>query len=68
MNALTVAEIRLRHAQHAERAERLQLEGRTISATSPRSAHNARRARLYQELADDYASLLRVAEAEGTQR
>lgn len=65
MNPLTVAELRLRQAQLAERAERLRQEGRTLSAVTSRSAFLARRVRLIQQQADDYASLLRIAEAEG---
>jgi hypothetical protein len=65
MNPLTIAELRLRQAQLAERAERLRQEGRSLSATTPRAGFTARRVRLIQQQADDYASLLRIAEAEG---
>ena len=62
MNPLTVAELRLRQAQLAEKAERLRQEGATTSGASPRAAFLARSARQHQVRADDYAALLRIAE------
>lgn len=64
MNALTIAEIRLRHAQLTHSAERMRQEGRTLSATTMRASFLAKAARQTQQRADDYASLLRIAEAE----
>ncbi len=64
MNALTVAELRLRHAQLAEKAERLRQESHRTSGASTRAAFLARGARQYQQRADDYAALLRIVEAE----
>ncbi len=62
MNALVIKELRLRHAQLDERAERLRQEQRTVSATSPRALPLGREVRAVQQRADDYAALLRVAE------
>lgn len=64
MNALTLAELRLKQSELAHRAERLRQEARTVSSVSTRASFLARGARLAQERADDYASLLQVAEAE----
>lgn len=65
MNPLTVAELRLRHAQLQHRAEQRRAEGRVTNGASARAAFLARDARMNQQMADDYASLLRIAEAEG---
>jgi hypothetical protein len=62
MNALTLREIDLRRAQLAERAERLRQEWRSAPATSPRALALGKETKALQERADDYASLLRMAE------
>jgi hypothetical protein len=62
MNPLTIAELRLRQAQLAERAERLRQDWRCAGATTPRAAALGKEVRALQTRADDYASVLRVAE------
>jgi len=64
MNSLTIAELRLRQAQLAERAERLRQDWRTLPVGG-RSLTMGKRVELIQQQADDYASLLRIAESEG---
>lgn len=65
MNALTIAELRLRHAQLQLRAERLRQQWRTMNPAGPRSLSTGKQVKQCQQQADDYASLLRIAEAEG---
>lgn len=62
MNALTLRELQLRHAQLEERAERLRQEWRQCGATSPRVLTLGKETKALQQRADDYAALLRVAE------
>lgn len=62
MNPLTIAELRLRHAQLAERAERLRQEWRGTSSTSPRALALGKQVTALQGRADDYAAVVRVAE------
>lgn len=62
---LTIAELRLRHAQLTERAERLRSRNRMLKATSTGSAEAARDARQTQLRADDYAHILTLLEAPG---
>lgn len=61
MNALTLAELRLRHAQLTESAERLRAHWRTLPATA-RAVEMGKRVKALQERADDYAAICRVAE------
>jgi hypothetical protein len=68
MNPLTIAEIRLRHAQLAEQAERARQRGRAVSATGTQAMSLARQARLCQERADDYAALLQLAKRPEVER
>jgi hypothetical protein len=65
VNALTLAELRLRHAQLTEKAERLRQEGRALSAVTKQATFLARRVRQYQRMADDYATLLTLCERTG---
>lgn len=62
MSPLTIAELRLRHAQLSERAERLRQEWRKTSAVSNRALELGREVTALQARADDYAAVLRVAE------
>lgn len=62
MNPLVLAELRLRHAQLAERAERLRQEWRGTTSTSPRALALDKQVTALQERANDYAAIIRVAE------
>jgi hypothetical protein len=62
MSPLTLAELRLQQAVLAHRAERLRTEWRTMQATGPRALSTGKRVKALQKRADDYASLLRIAE------
>lgn len=62
MNPLTVAELKLKHAELTHKAERLRQEWRTAVATSPRAAALGRQAKVYQERANDYAEILLLLE------
>jgi hypothetical protein len=64
MNALTLKELRLHHAQLDERAERLRQRWRALPAgSSPsRAVALGKEVKDLQERADDIAALIRVAE------
>lgn len=64
MTPLTLAEIRLRHAQLVERAERLRAQSASMSAASRSSLATIREARRTQIRANDYAAILEWAEKE----
>lgn len=59
---LTMAELRLRHAQLTERAQRLRQRGMALSALSRQSSALAREVRQTQAQADDYARILDLIE------
>lgn len=61
MNALTIAELRLRHAQLTEKAERLNAAWRRMRATD-KAIVLGKEVKALQARADDYAAVLRVAE------
>lgn len=61
MNALTLAELRLRHAQLEERAERVRQEWRGTTSTSTRALALGKETKALQERAADYAAIIRVA-------
>lgn len=61
MNALTLAELRLRQAQLAERAERLGAQWRRMPATAG-AITLGKEVKALQERADDLTALIRVAE------
>ncbi|MDT0442336.1 hypothetical protein [Streptomyces johnsoniae] len=63
MNALTIQELRLRQATLAEKAERLRQQWRQSTATSSRALALGKEVMALQQRADDYASLICVAEA-----
>lgn len=63
MTDLVLKELRLRHAQLEERAERLRTEWRGTTATSSRAAALGKRVKQIQADADSYASLIEAAEA-----
>lgn len=58
MNALTIAELRLRQAELAHKAEKLRQEWRTLPATSTRASVWGKQVKDLQQRADDYASIL----------
>lgn len=64
MSPLTLAELRLRHAQLEHRAEKLRAEWRVAIATTPRAAALGRAVREAQERADDYGKIIAFAQAE----
>ena len=64
MNARTIAELDLRRAQLAARAERLRQEQRSIPVLSPRAAFLARKIKAVQERADDYARIFTMTATE----
>ncbi|MFF5471071.1 hypothetical protein [Streptomyces achromogenes] len=67
MNALTLAELRLRHAALTERAERLEQRWRTLPPTA-KAVALGKEIKVLREQADDYKALLdAVATAEGRQ-
>jgi hypothetical protein len=57
VNPLTLAELRLKHAQLTERAERLRQEWRTLPV-STKSTALGKKIKQLQEQADDYGRLL----------
>lgn len=62
MNALTLAELRLKHAQLNERAERLEQEWRTLPV-SAKSLALGKKIKVLREQASDYGRLLEGAQA-----
>lgn len=58
MNALTIAELRLKHAQLTERAERLEQEWRTLPPT-PKAVALGKKVKALREQAADYGELLK---------
>lgn len=60
MNALTLAELRLRHAQLTERAERLETEWRMLPV-SAKSTPLGQKVKALREQASDYGKLLDLA-------
>ncbi|MEV7814283.1 hypothetical protein AB0P05_26695 [Streptomyces flaveolus] len=60
MNALTLAELRLKHAQLTERAERLEQEWRTLPVSS-KSTVLGKKIKTLREQASDYGKLLDMA-------
>lgn len=60
MNALTLAELKLAHAQLNERAERLRQRWMTLPPT-PKAVALGKEIKLLQERADDYGRLLEQA-------
>lgn len=68
MNALTLQELRLRHAQLSHQAEKLRQEQRSIPALSPRASALARKVRDVQARADDYAAILNSIETKETRK
>lgn len=67
MNALVLAELRLKHAQLTERAERLEQEWRTLPV-SPRSTALGKKVKSLREQAKDYAALLDAVDTAEGQR
>lgn len=61
MTPLTIAELELRRAQLAERAERLRAQWRATPSVSPRALAMGKAVTALQERADEYAAILRVA-------
>lgn len=61
MNALTLKELRLRHAQLEERAERLEAHWRLMTATA-KAVELGKEVKALKGRAADYAAILRVAE------
>lgn len=59
MNALTLRELELRHAQLAERAARLEAEWRRMP-TGAKATVTGKEVTALKERADDYASILDV--------
>lgn len=62
MSPLTLAELRLVQARLALRAERLRQQWRNVIPTEPRATSLGRQCRDAQSRADEYASIIRVAE------
>lgn len=62
MSPLTLAELRLTQATLAHRAERLREQWRNAIPTEPRAASLGRQVRSTQERADEYGSIIRIAE------
>jgi hypothetical protein len=65
MNALVLAELRLKHAQLTERAERLETEWRTLPPT-PKAVALGKKIKALREQAADYGTLLSLAEGRPT--
>jgi hypothetical protein len=61
---LTMAELRLKHAQLTERAQRLRQQSRALSALSRQAGALAREVRQTQQHADDYAVILNMIQRE----
>lgn len=57
MNALTIAELKLKHAELNHRAERLRQNWQTLPAT-PSAIRLGKEIKLLQQRADDYGRLL----------
>lgn len=57
MLEITLRELDAQRARFAELAERARAEGRVCAGASARAALLARKARLYQQRADDYTAL-----------
>lgn len=64
MTPLTLAELRLRHAELTERAQRLRTRGASLSPLSRQCLPVAREARQTQLRADDYARILELIDKE----
>lgn len=62
MNALTLHELRLRHAELAHKAEQVRQEWRTLPATGNRALMLGRQVKYLQERADDYGRLIKLAD------
>lgn len=62
MSPLTLAELRLTQATLAHRAERLRQQWRTAVPTEPRALSLGKQVKVTQARADEYASIIRVAE------
>lgn len=62
MSPLTLAELRLTQATLAHRAERLRQQWRTAVPTSPTALSLGKQVKTLQSRADEYASIIRVAE------
>ncbi|MFF9268593.1 hypothetical protein [Streptomyces rochei] len=58
MNALTIAELRLKHAQLTERAERLETRWRTLPPTA-KAVALGKEIKALREQAADYGELLK---------
>ena len=58
MNALTLAELRLHHADLTWKAEKLREQQRAVALTSPRALTLGRQVKAMQSRADDYAKIL----------
>lgn len=62
MSPLTLAELHLRQATLAHRAERLRQQWRCAPSLGPKAKSLGQEVKSLQERADEYASLLRIAE------
>lgn len=62
MTALTIAELRARHAELALRAERKREEWTTAPAVDPRALSLGKQVKALEARAAEYAAILRVAE------
>lgn len=62
MTPLTIAELRLRQATLAHRAERLREQWRNAPAIGPKALSLGKQVKALQARADEYADLVRVAE------
>lgn len=63
MNPLTMAELRLRHAQLTEKASRLEATWRTLP-TGAKSLQMGKQVKALQGRADDYARLIETVNAD----
>lgn len=63
MTPLTLSELRLRQATLAHRAECKREQWRTAVPTSPKALSLGKQVKALQSRADEYGSLIRVAEA-----
>lgn len=66
MNALTIQELRLKHAQLAHQAEKLRQEQRGLPVLSSRAQTLGHRIRDVQARADDYEAILAAIELNET--
>lgn len=64
MTPLTLAELRLTQARLAHKAERLRQEWRAAPSIGSRALSLGKQVKATQERADDYARLIKLAEAE----